>query len=97
MDGGVYDNFSKQFPSADVTAVIAFANGIPIGYMEGWDDQKITGCLFVRGREGSLGYVHVHGGDKVSGGGKVVPPAEVDPVVLSEVLGDLATVAAKGK
>jgi hypothetical protein len=96
MDAGVYHNFSRQFPGANVTAVIAFENGIPIGYMEGWEDQKVTDCLFVEGLQGPFGYIWVRDG-QLQGGEKLLPLREVNPVVLSEVLADLAVLASKGK
>jgi hypothetical protein len=48
QDGGVFFEHSKPFYGANVTAVVEY-DGVPVGYMEGWDDQHVTRCFFVRG------------------------------------------------
>jgi len=88
MDAGVFDEHSKPFEAAGVTAVLTYGDGVPVGYMEGWEDQTLDACVFVRGITGPSGYRGYQQLDTVSLG-------EVDPVVISEVLGDLSIVAAK--
>ncbi len=48
QDGGVFDEHSKPFDGANVTAVIQY-DGIPIGGMVDWDDQEVQKCFFVPG------------------------------------------------
>ncbi len=88
MDAGVFDEHSKPFESAGVTAVLTYRDGVPVGYIDDWDDQTLDACVFVRGITGPSGYRGYQDLD-------TVPLSEVDPVVISEVLGDLTIVAAK--
>ncbi len=88
MDAGVFDEHSKPFEAAGVTAVLTYHDGVPVGYIDDWDDQTLGACVFVRGITGPSGYRGYQDLD-------TVPPGEVDPVVISEVLSDLSIVAAK--
>jgi hypothetical protein len=97
MDGGVFHNFSRYFPGADVTAILGIETGIPIGYMEGWEDQKMTGCIFLSGPQRPMGYLRHFQGMVRGEKSPVISPAQVDPVVISEVLSDMAQAASKGK
>jgi hypothetical protein len=97
-DAGCYDNFSKPFGPANVTAVIALDPGIAIG-LRGGPDQKVSGCLFIAGLEPPRGYVtnrHQEGRPPTPDKPMLVL-AQVDPVVRSEVLGDLEALAGKGR
>ncbi|MBY0523277.1 MAG: DUF4132 domain-containing protein [Gemmataceae bacterium] len=88
-DHGVIMEYCKPFPSANVSALVCFEDGIPMGLPD-WEDQKITHCFFLPGVYVPESYPHHDKKKKVALG-------KVDPVVLSEVLADLATVAAKAK
>ena len=88
LDAGVFHEHDKPFYGANVTAVVSYEDGVPIGYMEGWDDQRVTGCYFVRGLSGS--------GWDYPDSRKGLPLGTVDPVVISEVLSDLYLLASKG-
>ncbi len=90
MDAGVFAEHIKVFPGADVTAVATY-EGVPVGYMEGWEDQEIETCFFLRGTKHQTGYMS-HARNQ-----NVLKLAKVDPVVLSETLRDLTLIAAKGK
>jgi len=73
-DGGGFMQHSKYFPSADVTAFIAYT-GMSISYYE--EPQEIEYVYFVRGHEKpEMWGDHAHR----------VKIKDVDPVVLSEVL-----------
>jgi len=87
-DGSIFDEHSKPFESAGVTAVLTYRDGVPVGYIDDWDDQTLDACVFVRGITGPSGFRRYQQLD-------MVPPREVDSVVISEVLGDLTVVAAK--
>jgi hypothetical protein len=88
QDAGIVSDHSKAFPAAGVTAVVEY-DGIPVYYSEGWEDQEIERCYFVAAAGGAAGTKYRRPG--------AVPPGEVDPVAVSEVLADLALLAAKGK
>lgn len=91
QDGGVYDLHYKQFEQAKTTAVIGYDQGIPVGYIEGWDDQSLESCYFLRGMRSPYGY-WLDDRDQ-----NILKLKHVDPVVISEVLSDLNALAAKGK
>jgi predicted DNA-binding WGR domain protein len=84
-DAGVFSEHSKPFYGTNVTAVAQY-DGVPVGYYEGWDDQKIERCFFVPGI-----YTPEMYPDHV----EAVPLGEVDPVAISEVLNDLYLVSSK--
>ncbi len=86
QDGGVYHYHTKEFPTAAVTAVIQYAKGVPVGYIEGWEDQTLERGYFVPHGELPGWYQH----------DKAVQWGQIDPVVVSEVLGAMAVLASKG-
>lgn len=87
-DAGIFYSHSKPFYGAGVTAVVEYEEGVPAGYMEGWDDQRITRGYFIPG----IWKPEMYPDHK-----QRLQLAAVDPVVISEVLADLETVASKGK
>ena len=87
QDAGLFYEHSKPFEGANVTAVIQY-DGIPIGGMVDWDDQEVQKCFFVPG----LYTPEMYPDHK-----NAIPLGQVDPVVISEVLGTLAAIASKGK
>lgn len=91
QDAGIFDLHYKQFESANVTAVLGYNDGIPVGYMDGWDDQTLESCYFISGLQEPKGYWFDDRRNNTLKLGKV------DPVVISEVLGDLNALAAKAK
>ncbi|MDX2270700.1 MAG: DUF4132 domain-containing protein [Cyanobacteriota bacterium] len=84
-DGGCFHSHSKPFHSANVTAVMEY-DGIPVGYMMDWDPQSIDRCFFVPGIQLPKAYPQYL---------EKIPLGQVDAVVISEVLKDLHTLAAK--
>jgi hypothetical protein len=87
-DGGVFHEHSKPFYGANITAVVQYDDGVPVGYMVDWNDQTIECCFFVRG---------IYTAQMYPAHQNAVPLGELDPVVISEVLSDLNALAAKGK
>ncbi len=87
QDAGIFHEHVKPFHHADITAVLHYEDGIPIGYMEGWDNQRLRGCYFVPG------IAHPHG--LWHGSKNKLPLGKVDLVVVSEVLRDLHVLASK--
>ena len=88
QDAGIFYEHTKPFYGANVTAVVEYENGVPVGYMEGWDDQRITRCFFVPGIYKPQMYPEHK--DALNLG-------EVDRIAVSEALKDLTLIASKGK
>jgi hypothetical protein len=86
-DGGVFHSHSKPFYGSNLTAIVEY-EGVPVGYMEGWDEQSMERCFFIPGIWKPSWYTDHK---------ELLPLGQVDPVVISEVLNDLAGIAAKGK
>lgn len=86
MDAGIVHEHLKSFPHANVTAVLTYEDGLPMGYLDGWDYQRLTGCYFLPR------IVHA---DDLWTARKRLPLSEVDSVVISEVLRDLHVLASK--
>jgi predicted DNA-binding WGR domain protein len=88
QDAGIFYEHTKPFYGANVTAVVNYEDGVPVGYMEGWEDQRITSCFFVPGIYKPQMYPEHKNAMKLG---------EVDRIAVSEVLKDLALIASKGK
>jgi len=88
-DGGVIHEFTRYFLGANITAVLCVEDGIPLGFLEGWNDQKITEVYFLEGQ--------VEGHHRWKKDKTLFPLGEVDPVVISEVLDILEALKAKGR
>ena len=85
QDGGGVRWFTKHFPRADLTAQIELDPGFSIGaYDDGPSLQKVPRVIFEPGR---------HGRDGLPYRARGVRLAEVDPIVVSEVLTDLQAIA----
>jgi hypothetical protein len=89
MDAGVVSEHFKPFASAGMMAAIEYENGVPIGYMEGWEDQQLTRSYFIPDNSDRSWHRF--------NSAKAIPLGQIDPVILSEVLADLVTLASKGK
>jgi predicted DNA-binding WGR domain protein len=89
-DHGDFDLYYKQFPSGDVTAAVHLDPGLWAGQIAMEMDIQLTRCVFLRGQV-------VPDWWTVGKEKNELPLKDVDPVVLSEVLGDLTTVASKAK
>jgi hypothetical protein len=88
LDGGCFDEHSKQFAAAELTAVVHYEGTVGFGYIDPNENLTFTNCYFVEGMREPSGYQ-----DKE----KTVKLANVDPVAISEVLTDLSALAAKAK
>jgi hypothetical protein len=86
-DGGMYDWHGKEFSEAGVSAILEHES-IIIGMIAESEDTPINACYFVRGTYDRRSY---------GAHGNRVPLKKVDPLILSEVLSDLETVASKAK
>jgi hypothetical protein len=87
QDAGTFHEHAKPFEGANVTAIIEY-DGIPMDDMTDWDDQEVQRCYFVPGLDTPRMYARYEA---------ALPLGEVDPVVVSEVLGTLGALASKGK
>jgi hypothetical protein len=94
-DAGVVHFHTRAFPGAGVTAVVEYEMGVPVGYMEGWEDQRLARIYFLP---------YVLGGGPTWGAYNIgkypqqkdaVPLSGVDAVVVSEVLSDLSGIVAR--
>jgi predicted DNA-binding WGR domain protein len=88
QDAGWVGEHHKHFAAAGVTAVLCYDPGFSVGWTQGWEDQKIERTYFLADADKAT-----HWFDRR----KAVKLETVDPVVLSEVLGDLTLLASKGK
>jgi hypothetical protein len=87
MDNGSFDEHSRQFPDADVTAVVNYDGMVSYGFIEPDEKLTVTGCCFVKGMRAPSGFGN--------GLNKKVKLANVDPLVISETLHDLNILASK--
>jgi hypothetical protein len=86
-DAGIFHEHSRPFFGANVTAVVEY-DGVPVGYIQEWDDQRIERCFFVPGIYQPVCYPRHK---------KRVRLGRLDAVTISEVLRDLTTVASKSR
>jgi predicted DNA-binding WGR domain protein len=89
MDNGAFDEHSRQFPDAAITAVVRYDGVVSMGYIRPEDELKIDGCCFVKGLRAPSGFGH--------GLNKPLKIVEVDPIVISETLHDLTMLSSKAK
>jgi hypothetical protein len=89
MDGGCFDEHSKQFPAADITVIVNYEGNVGMGYIDPNESLTVKSVQFLSGMRPPSGY-----GWKKEGALKL---GAVPPVVISEVLADLTALAAKGK
>jgi hypothetical protein len=88
-DHGVVGEFFKHFPGAGVTALLQVEPGIPMGAPDWIGDQKVQRVFFLSGLYEPAAYPYHKEKD-------FLPLNKTDPVAVSEVLADLATLASKG-
>lgn len=88
MDGGCFDEHSRQFPGAGLTAFVTYEGTVGMGYIDANEMLTMKGAYFLPGLRKPSGYEKYI---ELS-----LPLKDVDPVVLSETIHDLEIVAAKG-
>jgi predicted DNA-binding WGR domain protein len=91
QDHGDFHEYYKHFPSAQVTAVVEVEPGLWASNIAETEEQQLPQCFFQQGLVVPDSWYYNRKDDK----GLIL--AEVDAVVLSEVLADLTTLASKGK
>lgn len=89
MDGGCFDEHSKQFPAAQVTAVINYQGTVGMGYIDPEEVVTLGSTCFCQGMRAPSGY----GWDQKH----LLKLGAVPAVVLSEVLADLMLLQSKSK
>ncbi len=90
MDAGSFDEHSKQFPTANVTAVVGYEGAVGMGFIDPDESLTTTDIVFIEGMRAPSGY----GSNKK---GNMIPLKHVDPLVISEVIKDLNQMAAKAQ
>jgi predicted DNA-binding WGR domain protein len=88
MDGGCFDEHSKQFPAANVTAIVNYEGTVAMGYIDPNETLILQDVIFVPGMRAPSGY-----GEDLN---KALKLSDVSPVVLSEVMADLTALSVKG-
>lgn len=89
MDGGCFDEHSKQYSAAGVTAVVGYQGNVDMGYINPDEMLTIESVHFVAGMRPPSGY----GWDSK----QKLELGQVPPVVLSEVLADVQMLKSKSK
>lgn len=89
MDAGCFDEHSKQFPAAGVTAIVGYEGTVGMGYIDPNELLTLESVQFVRGMRPPSGY----GWDKE----QTLRLGDVPAVVMSEVLADLQVLKSKAK
>jgi predicted DNA-binding WGR domain protein len=91
MDGGCFDEHSKQFPAADVTAIVTYEGTVAMGYIDPNETLVLGDVTFFEGLRPPSCFAW--GDDKL----KKLKLAKVNPIVISEVLADLQVLKSKAK
>ena len=96
-DHGDYSLHFKYFPAADLTAVVGDYDEVfvDLSVVIGSGLDTIDGCCFLRGMHNALCDYPIH--TWMPENTQRIPLGEVDPIIISEVLSDLITVAAKAQ
>ncbi|MCA9167432.1 MAG: DUF4132 domain-containing protein [Planctomycetales bacterium] len=89
LDAGSFDEHSKQFPAAQVTAVIGYDGYVGMGYIDPDTLLTLSSVHFVQGMRERSGYGW--------GSENKLELAAVPPIVISEVIADLQVVKSKAK
>ena len=87
-DAGWVGEHSKQFYGANITAVVNYEEGFSVGYWEGAGDQTVERVFFVPGLYSPQMYPDHKDAMRL---------ADVDPIALSEVIGDCELLLSKAK
>jgi hypothetical protein len=91
MDGGGFDEHSKPFPAANVTAVVHYEGCVGMGYIDPNELLTLAQIYFISGMRDPSGYGWE---DKNATKCKL---GSVNPIVISEVLADMQVLKSKAK
>jgi len=89
MDGGCFDEHSKQFPAANVTAVVGYDGNVGMAYIDPNEMLTTKSIHFCQGLRDPSGYGW--------GSQSKLTLAQVPPIVISEVIADLQVLKSKAK
>ncbi len=89
QDAGIFSEHVKPFHAANVTAVVTY-DGVAVGALDDLGDQKVETIFFIHGTKPETGWMHWEQN-------KAIPLAQVDPVVISEVLKDVISITSRVK
>lgn len=90
MDGGGFAEHSKEFPSADITAIVTYDGTVGMGYIDPNEMLKLENVYFVPGLHTKTDFHWM--GKKVC-----IPLSKVSGIVISEVIADMALLKSKAK
>lgn len=91
MDGGCFDEHSKQFPAANVTVVVHYDGTVGMGYIDPDEMLTLEEIYFIPGMRQPSGYGWE---DKKAKKSKL---QAVNSIVISEVLADMQVLKSKAK
>jgi hypothetical protein len=89
VDAGCFDEHSKQFPAAQVTAVVHYEGTVGMGYIDPNEMLTLKEVTFCQGMRAPSGY-----GWNTE---KKMKLGDVPPIVVSEVLADMQVLKGKAK
>jgi hypothetical protein len=89
VESGMFDEHSKFFETANVTAICQYQEGLPVYFQDEDYDRFIDHCVFVAGKVSPESERDLNEGGLALG--------EVDAIVMSEVMGDLFELSKKAK
>lgn len=90
MDGGCFAEHSKEFPSANITAVVTYDGTVGMGYIDPNENLTLVDVFFVPGLHNRTDFNWM--GNKNS-----IPLSQVSEIVISEVIADMALLKSKAK
>ena len=94
LDGGGFDEHSKQFPSAQVTAVVAYEGNVGMGWISPDELLELKGVYFCQGMRAPSGYGGWHYNSQEE---PRMALKDVPVIVISEVLADMQVLKSKAK
>ncbi|MEQ1829395.1 MAG: DUF4132 domain-containing protein [Pirellula sp.] len=90
MDGGCFAEHSKEFPSANITAIVTYEGTVGMGYIDPNETLTLENVFFVPELHGRTDFNWM-------GKKKCIPLSQVSDIVLSEVIADMALLKSKAK
>ena len=87
VESGYYFEHTKYFPASDVTAICLY-EGVPVLFQDGGNAQQIEHCFFVQGKTKPSSEREF---------AAALGLAEVNSIVISEVMHDLFLLSKKAK
>ena len=90
MDGGGFAEHSKEFPSANITAIVTYEGNVGMGYIDPSEILTLEDVFFVPG-------LHSRTDFNWMGKKNCLNLSQVSEIVISEVIADMALLKSKAK